>query len=70
MNEGKSETTRSGMSHDTTLAERIADALLTNGFGDVAARLVLRAPDGRELGGWSRAPIVQLVQRELENHGR
>ena len=52
------------------VAGRIADALLTNGFGDVAARLVLRAPDGRDLGGWSRAPIVQLVQRELENHGR
>lgn len=49
-----------------TTAERIADALMRNAFGDVAERLILELPDGRDGGGRCRAAIVQEVDRILK----
>ncbi len=52
------------------VAEAIADNLFTNGFGEVAARLVLESESGpgiraRDLGGWNRAAVLALIRRHL-----
>lgn len=45
-------------------AEEIADGLLVNGFGERAQRLVLTVdtPRRRDLGGWSRGPLVDRIE--------
>jgi hypothetical protein len=50
----------------TAVAARIADALLRNAFGDVAQRLVLELPDGRNAGGRCRTAIASEVERVLQ----
>lgn len=39
----------------------VREQLLTNGGGEVAERLVLMLPDGRDGGGWGAAPLVDRV---------
>lgn len=43
------------------IAAAIADRLMTNGNGDVAIRLVLELPDGRDGGGRCRAAVIKTV---------
>lgn len=45
--------------------EAIADALLTNGFGDKADRLVLTTKGGGDLGGLCRSSIIQTVREAV-----
>jgi hypothetical protein len=58
------------MSDTKATAEAIADALMTNGFGDVADRLVMVGPlagvPDRDLGGWSRRAVIAQVVKVLE----
>jgi len=51
--------------HDMTdreIASEVVTELMTNGFGDIADRLVLVTSDGRELGGWSRKGLVFHIE--------
>ena len=43
----------------------LINALFTNGIGEKAERLVLVDRAGRNLGGWSRAAIVQQLRTHL-----
>lgn len=47
------------------LADRIVADLFRNGAGQEADRLVLTSKDGRDLGGWSRGPVRDVILREL-----
>ena len=51
---------RKTMTTTRQLAERIAEALFTNGAGQQAERLVLTidGPPKRYLGGWSMGPAI------------
>lgn len=49
------------------LAAEIAEALFKNGFGEVAERLKLvQDSTGRDLGGWCRQAVADLIGRHLE----
>ena len=57
----------------SALAERVADALMTNGFGEKATRLVMVEdhPSGRrDLGGWCRRAVVAGVSKVLAGNPR
>lgn len=68
--------TRERMTRDraVTIAAVITDHLLVNGAGDRADRLVLTVdgPPTRDLGGWSRQPLIdriaRLLQQETNGH--
>jgi len=51
------------------LARSIADALFTNGAGKIAETLVLELADGCNGGGWCRAAVEGVIERELEAIG-
>lgn len=53
--------------HQTT-AEKIADYLFTNAFGEQADRLVLELNGKRNGGGWCRAAVVSAVECILKEH--
>lgn len=42
-------------------AESIVARLFTAGNGEAADRLVLTSEDGRDLGGWGRGPVLDLI---------
>lgn len=49
------------------MAQRIADRLFVNGFGERAERLQLRGVDERDLGGWCRkAAEDQIIAALLD----
>lgn len=54
----------------TQTAHGMAMDLLRNGFGDEGARLVIATDDGRDLGGWCLAALVEkfaaAIASELE----
>lgn len=50
----------------SALGCKIADALMTNGWGDKARRLQLRGEDEKDLGGLCREAVVRLVDKELD----
>lgn len=47
------------------LIAQAVDYLFTNGCGEVAERLVLSLPDGRDGGGWSRAAVQDRLRALL-----
>lgn len=47
-------------------AETIAAHLFTNIAGQVAERLVLELPDGREGGGWGLEPAIRQIEKILD----
>ena len=47
------------------IAQRIVDYLFANGQGEQAERLVLTSGDNKNLGGWSKRPVVDVIVREL-----
>jgi hypothetical protein len=47
------------------VAERIADSLFVNGAGQQAVRLVLELPGKRDGGGWCKAAVVAVIEREV-----
>lgn len=56
-------------------AERIVEKMFTNGAGQKADRLVLmkqghRPKDDRDLGGWHKAALVDLIAAEIESEGK
>lgn len=48
------------------IAERIRDAIMTNGNGDEAERLVLELPGGRDGGGWGREALAKQIEAILD----
>lgn len=52
------------------VAERIADRLFVNGFGEEAHRLVMVDGLGRDLGGWRRSAVEAAVVAAIEELGR
>jgi hypothetical protein len=44
------------------LAHAIAEELFVNGMGKHAERLVLTDAEGRDLGGWGREPVEDLIR--------
>lgn len=49
----------------TTLAEKIADRLFTNGVDEVADRLVLELRGKQDLGGWCRGAVIDQINAVL-----
>lgn len=47
---------------ELTPEAKLVTELFANGFGDEAARLVLTSEAGRDLGGWSRGPVLDRVR--------
>lgn len=47
------------------LAEKIADDLFTNHWGDKAKRLMLILEDGRDGGGWCKQAVIDRIERAL-----
>jgi hypothetical protein len=56
------------------IAERIAETLFLNGFGERAERLLLvrevapgsiQVSNGRDLGGWSKTAVAAIIRAEL-----
>lgn len=47
------------------LAEKIAADLFTDGNDEVAQRLVLELPGGRNGGGWAAGPAVDRIEKIL-----
>lgn len=45
----------------TKIALAVVDRLFKNGAGDRAERLVLESPDGRNLGGWCRGAVRDVI---------
>lgn len=62
----KSRAAVTGASHGSALANRIADALMTNGEGKKARRLQLRDSHEKDLGGYCRQAVLWLVDKELD----
>jgi len=50
---------------DTQIAERIVDYLFVNGQGQQAERLVLTSCEGKNLGGWSRGPVRDIIVKAI-----
>jgi hypothetical protein len=50
----------------SALACRIADKLMTNGDAEKALRLQLRGPGEKDLGGYCRQAVVNLIDKELD----
>ena len=46
-------------------AQRIAEALMQNGFGERAVRLQLRGEGEKDLGGLSEVAVVETIKRLL-----
>ena len=46
-------------------AEALVDCLMRNGQGEQSERLVLTAQDGRDLGGWGRLPLIDKIERAI-----
>lgn len=56
-----------GLRIDTqSVAREIADDLFRNGGGQVAERLVLELPDGREGGGWCHSAAIDRIATILQ----
>lgn len=49
------------------LAQRIADALFTNGAGQEARRLVLELDGGRDGGGWCKKAVADRIAAALSS---
>lgn len=49
-------TTEKAQARESAVNQTLAN-LFTNGIGDQAQRLALILPDGRNVGGWGRAPV-------------
>lgn len=47
--------------HKPSLAERIADSLLTNEFGETGTRLIIDHPSKSDMGGWCRNAIIREI---------
>ncbi len=47
------------------VAEKIVTQLFTNGFGERAARLVLFDDYEKNLGGWGKGPIFDIIVANL-----
>jgi hypothetical protein len=52
------------------IANEIVEQLFTNGFGNVAERLVMLSANGRNLGGWSQDAVRDQVLKVLEEQVR
>lgn len=50
---------------DKDAAQKIADKLFTNGFGNVADRLVMELPGKGYGGGWCRKAVEDIIRDEL-----
>ena len=48
------------------VAANVANKLFVNGIGEEAIRLMLISADGRDLGGWCKDAVRDLVLRELD----
>ena len=47
------------------LAERIVEQLFVNGQGKEAERLVLMSCDNKNLGGWSKRAVVDVIVNQV-----
>jgi len=45
--------------------KKAVEDLFQNGMGEKAQRLVLMSQDGRNLGGWSKEPLIDQLCRSL-----
>lgn len=50
---------------DLQVAERIVAQLFVNGQGQQADRLVLASEDHRDLGGWCKRAVVDVITKYL-----
>ncbi len=51
------------------IAEAIAECLFRNGTGQKAARLVLHDANERDLGGWCKKAVADVIERHLKTEG-
>lgn len=52
------------------LAERIAGELMRNGNGDIADRLVLELPNGKDGGGHCRESVAGVIHKMISSELR